>query len=48
VSKDNTFRLETFPFKKIRRLYSFWARLEVKAITLEPPFPSLGLGQFLE
>ncbi len=37
-----------FPFKKINRLHSGWARLALKAITLEPPFPILDLGQSLE
>jgi hypothetical protein len=46
--RHNTFRLETFPFKKLRRLHSPWAKLVVRAITLEPPFPDLGLGQSLE
>jgi len=46
--RHNTFRLKTFSFKKIKRLHSPWARLAVKAITLEAPFPSLGLGQSLE
>ncbi len=42
--RHNTSRLETIPFKKIRRLYSPWSKLAVRAITLEFPFFSLGLG----
>jgi hypothetical protein len=49
VSKrHNTSYLKTFLFRKIRQLHSLWARLVVRAITLEPPFPDLGLGQSLE
>jgi hypothetical protein len=40
--------LETFLFKKIKQLHSPWARLAVKAITLEIAFLGLGLGQSLE
>jgi hypothetical protein len=40
VSKrHNTSRLAIFPFKKMSRLHSTWARLVLRAITLEPPFP---------
>ncbi len=49
VSKrHNTSHLETFPFKKIRRLHSPWAKSAVRAITLEAPLPDLGLRQSLE
>jgi hypothetical protein len=49
VSKrHNTFRLETFPYRKIRQICLLWVRLVVRAITLEPPFLGLGLGQYLE
>ncbi len=46
--RHNTSHLETFPFKKIRRLHSPWARLAARALTLEAPLPDLGLGQSLE
>jgi len=46
--RHNTSRLATFPFKKISRLHSDWATLALRAITLEPPFPILDLGQSLE
>jgi hypothetical protein len=46
--KHNASRLNTFPFKNIRWLHSPWTRLVVRAITLEPPFLSLGMGQSLE
>jgi hypothetical protein len=49
VSKsNNTSRLAIFPFKKISQLHSGWAKLALRAITLEPPFPILDLGQSLE
>jgi hypothetical protein len=49
VSKrHNMFCVETFPFKKMRRLHSTWVRLVIRAISLEPPFPNLDLGQSLE
>jgi len=44
----HTSYLVIFPFKKISRLHSAWARLALRAITLEPPFPALDLGQSLE
>jgi hypothetical protein len=46
--KHNTSRLKTFPLKKKNDLRSFWVGLVVRAITLQPPFPSLGLGKYLE
>jgi len=46
--RHNTSHLVIFPFKKISRLHSAWARLALRAITLEPPFPTLDLGQSLE
>jgi len=42
--KHNTSHLVIFPFKKISRSHSSWARLALRAITLEPPFPTLDLG----
>jgi hypothetical protein len=42
--RHNTSRLAIFPFKKISQLHSTWARLALRAITLEPPFPALDLG----
>jgi len=49
VSKThNTSSLKIFPFRKIRKLCSCWARLMIRAITLEPPFPNFGLRQFLD
>jgi hypothetical protein len=46
--RHNTSRLAIFPFKKISRLHSAWARLALRTITLEPPYPALDLGQSLE
>ncbi len=49
VSKRHkTSRLAIFPFKKISRLHSSWARLALRASTLELPLPDLDLGQSLE
>ncbi len=47
-TRHSTSRLTIFPFKKMSRLHSAWARLALRAITLEPPFPDLDLGQSLE
>jgi hypothetical protein len=41
-------RLAIFPFKKISRLHSGWARVALRASTLELPTPVLDLGQSLE
>ncbi len=46
--RHNTFRLIIFPFKKISQWHSAWARLALRAITLEPPFPALDMGQSLQ
>jgi len=46
--RHKIFCLEIFPFKKISQLHSFWARVALRASTLEFPKPDLDLGQFLE
>jgi len=40
--------LEIFLFKKISQLHSVWARVALRASTLELPTPDLDLGQSLE
>jgi hypothetical protein len=46
--RHNTSYLAIFPFKKISWLHLAWARLALRTITLEPPFPTSDLGQSLE
>ncbi len=48
LKRHNTFRLTIFPFKKISQLHSAWARLTLKAITLELAFPALNSRQSLK